>query len=103
MNHQSIVAHESERIYRHRAYILARLDDRHFSALNEEGHVLGLNGYCLDALDYLPAGGMRADKIGYHSHGQQTEAVRGRTTDEIRKREVLAAQLIAEILFDEEN
>lgn len=108
MNHTGIVEHESERVYRERAFILHKLDDQHFEALNPEGHVLGLNGYCLDALDHMPAGGMEEDapgpvfhSRGYSNRGRQLEICRGLTMENIREREALAARLIAEILAEE--
>jgi hypothetical protein len=105
MNHASIIKHEAERAYRQRAYVLADIDQRHFDALNHDDHVLGLNGYCIDALDYMPAGGMQADTpvpvFHARSHGErgrQSECVRGMTISDIRERETLAARLIAEII-----
>lgn len=56
--HEAIVAAESMRFYERRRYTMYQVDDRHFHALNPDGHILGLNGYCLDAIEEIPAGGM---------------------------------------------
>jgi len=58
VNHRAIIEAESMRLYRLRSYILGDLDERHFEALNTDGHITALNGYCLDALDDLPRGSM---------------------------------------------
>lgn len=110
MNHKAICDHEAERAYRQRAYIMHELEDSHFDALNPDGHVFGLNGYCLDALDYIPGGGMEADTPGpvfyargWEKRGRQIECVRGVSLSEIREREALAERLIGEILAEEKR
>lgn len=99
MNHAAIVQAESERFYGHRAYVLGRLDQRHFDALNPGGHVLALNGYCLDAIDPVPSGCMtscaRMPTIGTNE--------RGISEAERRERAALADRLIAEILAEERD
>lgn len=99
MNHPSIIEHESMRLYRNRSYILSDLDDRHFEALNTDGHVIGLNGYCIDALDDVPSGSMtwiaRWPAINFVD--------RESTFVEREVREALAKQLVAEILAEEQG
>lgn len=99
MNHLAVIEAESIRLYRLRSYILADLDDRHFEALNTDGHVIALNGYCLDALDDLPRGSMstcmRKTAIDF--------ITRGSTLAEQQEREALAERLIAEILAEEKR
>lgn len=97
MRHTAITHRESERPYKNRSYVSSDLDDRHFDALNEDDHVFGLNGYCLDALDEIPAGGMRHAPMW----PAQTFAVRGMSLAELQERDALAEQLIAEILAEE--
>lgn len=96
MNHAAIVAEESERTYRQRSFMLAKLDQRHFDALNHDGHVLGLNGYCLDAMSEVPAGCMKTASRWPAQH----YALRGVSLAEQQAREALAARLIAEILAE---
>ncbi len=97
MNHPGIIKFESERLYNNRNYVFSELDDRHFDALNQDGHVCALNGYCLDALEEMPGGSM--------STVLKTPAilftVRGLSLKEIQDRNALAEQLIAEILAEE--
>jgi len=97
MNHAAIIAAESERPYQNRAYTLGLIDQRHFDALNPGGLVLSLNGYCLDALDELPAGCM----CQFVRHPAQHYVTRGVSLAEQQDREALAKQLIAEILAEE--
>lgn len=108
MNHTAIIRSESQRQYDRRSFILGKLDDRHFGALNADEHALGLNGYCLDALDTIPAGGMESDTPnprnparGRPRGGRQTHCVRGHTLAELRELEALASRLVAEILAEE--
>lgn len=95
--HLGMVEHESLRHYQHRAYILAALDDSHFDALNPGGRVLGLNGYCLDAVDYVPAGSMY---VCAELPTQRT-AERGTTAAQVAARKALAKRLIAEMLAEQ--
>lgn len=97
MNHASIVAAESERLYSHRNYVLGRLDQRHFDALNPGAHVLGLNGYCLDALDDTPMGCM----VGCARYPAQAFTARGLSWADMEQRRALAERLVAEILLEE--
>lgn len=97
MNHRAIVAHESARLASHRGYALSELDPRVFAALNPDGHVLGLNGYCMDAPEYLPTGCMTSC---CDMPTMQT-IERGTTMAQQRAREALAERLIAEILAEE--
>jgi hypothetical protein len=97
MNHKAIVEHESERMYRHRSYCLGKLDERVFDALNEGGHVVHLNGHCIDALDDIPCGSMC-------SGGQwpaQNIVTRGITHAEQIEQDLLVERLISEILAEE--
>lgn len=111
MNHPSIVAHESGLVVRQHSYVLHLLDNRHFDALNQgpvkrDDHgylvdagpaaVLFLNGYCLDAPDYMPAGAMRC--TGTHTHRPELlRTERGLTLADIHSRETLVIELIAAI------
>jgi hypothetical protein len=55
-DHKGVLDEESSRLYRTRAFaLIGNLADRHSDS--------GMNGYCLDALDELPAGGMVADAM----------------------------------------
>lgn len=119
MNHAAIVQAESERIYSNRNYVLHLLDGMHFAVLNQtqvwrDEHgtlhevapapVLALNGYCLDALDESPAGGMQsAEKNLQHwrRQGYQLFTVRGLLLQDLVDRAALAEQLINEILKEE--
>ncbi len=111
MNHAALTQAEGERLYEHRNYVLHLLDKRHFDALNKtrlcrDSHgtlheaapapVLALNGYCLDALDDIPCGGM-------HSCARlptQLSMPRGRTLDQHIRGKALARKLVAEILAE---
>ena len=97
MNHAAIVQHESQQPYRNRNYVLALLDDRHFDALNTDNHVSDLNGYCLDALDEIPAGCMR-QFVRWPAQGYVT---RGVSLAEQQKRDAVAERLIAELMAEE--
>lgn len=106
MNHAAIVKHESERIARQRSYILAYLDDRHFEAFNDDQCSTSfLNGYSIDALEYLPAGGMESDAWPHDrsrpTRGRQLEVCRGYTMEDLKERSELADRLIAEIMAEE--
>lgn len=97
VNHRSVCDHEAGRFYGHRNYVLGCLDQGHFDALNPGGHVLGLNGYCLDAIDPVPAGCMTS------CARMPTMYVNDRGVSEVERQErnALAARLIAEILEEE--
>lgn len=97
MNHASLIEHQGAQLYRDRAYILSVLDQRHFDAFNPAGQVLGLNGYCLDAPDELPAGCMS----DFASIPMQYTVQRGQSLEERQEIEALADRLIAEILAEE--
>lgn len=97
MNHKAIVQHESERPYTQRTFQCWKLDRYHFDALNTGGTVLDLNGYCLDALDEIPAGCMRP--IAWRP--AQHYVVRGVSLAEQQALEALADELIAEIIAEE--
>lgn len=94
MNHAGVIQHESEQVYRNRGYALAELDDRHFDALNAGAHVLCLNGYCLDAIDVLPAGSM----IAGHHYPSQACVSRGVSLFEQQEMDAEMAHLLDEIL-----
>lgn len=97
LDHARVVQYESELPYKQRNYVLAKIDDRHFEALVEGSHDLALNGYCLDALELLPAGCM----VQGWRHPRQLCVRRGTVPQELREREAAFAQLIAEIIEDE--
>jgi hypothetical protein len=59
--------------------VQTELDDAHFNAMNIDEHVLALNGYCLDALDQIPAG-----SCGGHWMGG-TYFYRGMTEEEVKE------------------
>ena len=99
MNHQAIVQSESERSYSNRQYILGCIDQSTFDALNPGGHVLALNGYCLDAIDELPAGCMRKC-IGGPGQYYVSRSV---SLKEQNDRCTLAKRLIDEILKEEQS
>lgn len=89
-DHASITRHQGDQAYRNRGYITSRLDDRHFEELLHGGFDLDLNGYCLDALDQIPAGCMNS----HSGRPVQTLVTRG-----ITLREQLAIdEMIADIL-----
>lgn len=96
-HHRNIVEFESSQTYRNRSYISHKLDSGHFEALNTDGHATTLNGYCLDALDDLPAGGMES----FVNRPAQIRNSRGYSAQEIRERNDLAEKLIDEILAEE--
>lgn len=120
LRHANIVAHESERLYDHRAFISHLLDERHFDALNvspcrrdSHGYLVEtgpaavslLNGYCIDALDHIPAGAMQAEaqndyerRRGRGERGTQCFASRGQSLAEVEACKALMDELIAEIL-----
>lgn len=110
MNHQGIVAFESDSRLQHSRYILHRLDDSHFNALNPGGHVLGLNGYCLDAPDEMPAGSMLAmassdaeRRRGRHAErGTQSLVIRGIGAAEIERQRKRIDELIDELLTEKD-
>ena len=97
MNHNAIIQHESELEYRRRNYVLHLVDDLHFSSLNHDDHVLGLNGYCLDAPSEIPAGCMEK---GF-SRPLMQSVERGVTLAEKAVREGEAGRIIAEILAED--
>lgn len=95
--HAAIVQAESERFYDRRRYIMWQLDDRHFEALNPGGLVLDLNGYCLDALEEVPAGCMTSCARMPTMHVNE----RGVSEAERRKRDEIAKRIVAEILAEQ--
>ena len=97
MNHTAIIEHESGLEYRRRSYVLHLLDDLHFSILNHGDHVLGINGYCLDAPRSIPAGGTEK---GFSRPSMQS-VERGLTLADKKVREHEAGRIIAEILAEE--
>lgn len=96
MNHTSICDHESMRPYRQRAYQIHKIDMDHFEALNKGGHVLSLNGYCLDAIDEIPAGCMDQ----FMNRPAQHHVRRGVSLAEQQEMEAYASKLIAEVLAE---
>lgn len=108
MNHAAIVAFEGDSRLTHSRYILHQLDDAHFDALNPDGHVLGLNGYCLDAPDEMPAGSMlamvssdaerRRGRRG--DRGTQSLVIRGIGAAEIERQRKLVDELVDELLHE---
>lgn len=101
MNHKAICQHEGERLYRLRAYMSHQLDNSVFEGLLNGGHDLGMQGYCLDALDEHPAGSMHADTSRYRPTPYQGHTVRGLTLADLQAREALASELVAQILAEE--
>lgn len=104
MNHAAILEREGARLYRLRSYVLADIDDRWFDALNEVDHVDGLNGYCLDALDYVPCGAMMAGipmKRRPCLPGDQVVMPRGVSAAEYKQQCSLVDELIDEILAED--
>lgn len=77
--------------YRNCDYVLSELDDRVFAAMNTGLHATPLlcTSGCLDALDKLPAGGMKA--WGSLLLYDQIEWVRGMSLAELRCHEVTIA------------
>lgn len=105
MNHKSIVQHEGDRVYRIRSYQSGQLDRRVFTPLSSGDHSNGLNGYCLDAVDEVPAGGMRsAWTTSMHDHpinaGHQQHITRGVLMAELREIDEVAQQIISWILTE---
>jgi hypothetical protein len=96
MNHAALVADEALRHYRNRSYIGGLLDRGFFLALNPGAHVCGLDGYCLDATEYIPAGGMH-DAARMPT---QTTMPRGYSLADVQRLERIADELIAEILAE---
>lgn len=101
MNHQAIIQHEGERLYRLRAYVSHQLEESVFLGLLDGGHDMGLQGYCLDALDEHPAGSMHADTSRYRPTPYQGHTVRALTWQDLQEREALACELVAQILAEE--
>mgnify|MGYP003345043247 CR=1 FL=1 len=91
------VVEEGRRIYANRNYMLRRLDAVQFAQMNQDGHTIGLCGYCLDAPDDIPAGSMKSGG----GWPLQSNTVRGMTAAELDERNRLADELIAEILREE--
>jgi hypothetical protein len=98
MRHAGIMLeHESARPYRNRGYVLTQLDLRHFVALNPGNQVSALNGYCLDALDEIPAGCMTQ----FVGRPAQHYVCRGISLAEQQERNALAKKLVADVLAAE--
>ena len=95
--HLSIVDTESNRSYDLRRNIWWALDTEYFNALNTDGHVIGLNGYCLDALNEVPAGGM----ISAPRHGRQQVSLRTLTLAEVNMIKARIEEMVDEILKEE--
>lgn len=100
MIHSQLVHVLGVRPYQERSYCLHLLDDQVFNLLNVDDHVLGVNGYCLDALEDLPVGCMAADdpewalaKPGVY----QPKIARGQTEDQRLRVLRVLEQLIDEI------
>lgn len=97
-NHKGVIEEESTRPYKTRAFaLIGQLDDQHSQS--------GMNGYCLDALNELPAGGMVADAMAanpqWRSWPRAIRLERGVSLQEVRERERIAENLINEILAEE--
>lgn len=118
MNHAAIVDCESTRVYQNRNYISSKLDGTVFAILNQTpvwrdergtlhevapAPILALNGYCLDAPDELPAGGMQgaaADDSWFKGRGFQLHTERGRTLKELEDRATLIERLVNKIIAE---
>jgi hypothetical protein len=96
-NHKAIVEYESLRHYKHRNYVLGKLDQRYFDELNAEVHVFGLCGYCLDAMDDLPTGSMAASA----SLPAISSMPRGLCLADHRDQQAFADRLVDELLAEE--
>ena len=99
MNHKTIVQYEGDKQYEKRSCVLHLVCDEHFVALNPDAHVLGLNGYCLDALSEIPAG---AVEKGYNRPSQQS-CRRGIPLAEWQAARAAADEIISEILRESEQ
>lgn len=98
MNHAAICDAEAQRPYTNRAYVgVYGIDHATFGALNQDGHVLALAGYCLDALDEVPAGCM----CQFANHPAQHYVSRGVSLKEQEARRALAKRLIEEVVAEE--
>jgi len=98
-DHRGVVDEESSRPYRTRAFtLLGKLADGHSDS--------GKNGYCLDALDELPAGGMMADAIAgnanWRTWPRAIRVERGVSLQEAHERDHIANIIIDEILAEED-
>lgn len=111
-DHQALVQDRGRQEYRNRAYISHLLDDRHFHELNRTpaqqlpsgswvelgpAHVLGLQGYCLDAPTYMPSGSMQACKVSGFARNEMAIIERGVSLAEAQERERLMDELVAEL------
>lgn len=105
MNHKSIIQHESERVYKMRNYVSHLLDQRQFEDMNQDAHVIQLNGYCLDAIDELPSGSMGVmggkSIYGFPARPVINCVPRGVSLKEKETRDALARKIIEEILAEE--
>lgn len=101
MNHRSLVERESERQYRLRSNCARqRIDNNWFGLLNPDDYVSGLDGYCLDALDHVPCGGMASLPRGFGLPTQVT-IPRGLTLSEHQEQLRIVDELIDEILAED--
>lgn len=86
-NHKGVLDEESSRLYRTRAFtLIGKLADGHSDS--------GKNGYCLDALDEMPAGGMVADAMAanpqWRTWPRAIRFERGGSLQETRERDRFA-------------
>ena len=91
MNYIAKITEESERPYANRNRVSGFLDVDY--TIQHGEYIFGVNGYCLDALDELPAGCMTT----FLSTPAQKYVSRGRSIAEAVDREELAKKLIAEL------
>lgn len=97
--YKHIVLTESERINQERIYQSYKLDKSHFELLVCGSFDLDVNGYCLDAPENIPAGGM------YVAAKMPTQmwSIRSKTTDEIKELDAIAEKLINELMKELKN
>jgi hypothetical protein len=62
MNHQGLIAHNSQDLLRQNLYNAHSLDDDHFAHLNHIDALVVVNGYCLDAPCRIPAGSVETSR-----------------------------------------
>lgn len=93
MDHINVIEFESEAPYKWRRLALILLLDKDHSDR-------GFNGYCLDALDEIPAGGMQSDCID-RGWPRPLRCKRGVSLAEVQHRNAIADEIIDEILREE--
>lgn len=91
-------AREAMQIYINRDYVLSRLDEKVFDLMNTDGGgaFLACTG-CLDALDEIPAGSIKASNEYYDA----SYITRGRSAEDQARIDAFMTRMLDEILLEE--